>query len=692
MVVLQPRTSHVAGWVGLVALSFTAAAVSAAAIPPRGITPPPTAAFLPRRRHNKAFQKKHFLSPPMSSAAKAREFRHIIPGGRLVKELFAIRGGGSTGVSEDASAGSQGESESESKGYQQADDYDTTATFSSTDDDDDDAYGETYDQEEAEIIEGYYSNQIEGGDTSSPAISTTDAADAGNVIGDANADGISSTASMEESAAKSTTDSDEDVAGSSPAESAPTASSIPPEILTKRTSASDLRVAGVAHHHDGDLASAADVFLKAAEELEAGIHIFEELLPEEEQEPSELAEMVEEAATCRLHEALCHLKQQKYALCIQSCTAVLEDGVQVVPLDEDDSNADGDANAMDGDENKAGGDDAGAATEKRAAVIRVTPTGGGSVATFTAKSSRPRISAAARARAYHRRAKARLALQDISGAIEDAKEAAYLGDRNAVSLYGRILREHSSTGGSAATGLGGGMGNASGGSLAEMLGGSNPFLSALSGSSGSADSSPSSSALLSSLLGSASGSENGSNADPFGGLGSLLGFGAGPMAGNSGGGKAKRQRRRKGRGSATGGGMDSLAKSLMKNLVKRIDDDKTQTQICNFCQGASADQVKMYAGMAGMQMADATASQIVAFANGVTKKKLRRVVKLARRGISAVKITSKVAKVIQKYKHLIVIVLICGWTKSSWLRDAPVNKKAIKQAAKEAGKVAAMVK
>ena len=600
-------------------------------------------------------------------------------------------------MSEDASDGSQSDSESESGGYQQADSYDTTTAATSTDDDD--VYGETYDQEEAEIIQGYYSNKMEGGDASSPpATSTTDAdgdADA-PIIADANADGGSSSiSSMEESTARSTATLD--AADSSPSASA-TSSSIPPEIQTKRTSASDLRVAGVAHHHEGDLASAADVFLQAAKELEAGIHSFEELLPEQEQEPSELAEMVEEAATCRLHEALCHLKQQKYALCIQSCTAVLEDGVQVVPLDDDDDNADVDVDAADGNDNdnKAGGNGAGA-TEKRAAVIRVTPTGGaggGSVATFTAKSSRPRISAAARARAYHRRAKARLALQDISGATEDAKEAAYLGDRNAVSLYGRILREHSSTSSSADSSFGGGMGNASGGSLAEMLGGSNPFLSALSGSSGSADSSQSSSALLSSLLGSGSGSDNGNSADPFGGLGSLLGFGAGPMASKTnGGGKAKRQRNRKGRGSGTSGGMDSLAKSLLKNLAKRIDDDKTQTQICNFCQGASTDQVKMYAGMAGMQMADATASQIVAFANGVTKKKLRRVVKLARRGISAVKITSKVAKVIQKYKHLIVIGLICGWTKSSWLRDVPVNKKAIKQAAKEASKVAkAMVK
>ena len=70
---------------------------------------------------------------------------------------------------------------------------------------------------------------------------------------------------------------------------------------------------------------AASTFLQAAQELEAGIQIFEELLPEEKEQElmSELAEMVEEAASCSLHVALCHLKQQEYARCIQSCTDVL---------------------------------------------------------------------------------------------------------------------------------------------------------------------------------------------------------------------------------------------------------------------------------------------------------------------------------------------------------------------------------
>mmetsp|Transcript_29402 Transcript_29402/g.68871 ORF Transcript_29402/g.68871 Transcript_29402/m.68871 type:complete len:618 (+) Transcript_29402:244-2097(+) len=564
-------------------------------------------------------------APALAFTSRRRPSR-----GRHVKELTAAirtRGGSQSNKSE----GENGEEKSAQDALK-GNESDDTATSSEDDTtSSSDAYDDAYDAEEAEIIDSNY-----GGD---PAAATD---------GDGAPEPTESLAKV-----------------------------MPPEIQSKRSSASDLRTTGVEHHHGGDLSAAAEVFLQAADELEAAIQIFEEL-PEEEQEPSELAEMVEEAATCRLHEALCFLKEQKYAESIRSCTAVLDDGVQVVPWDDD--AADADASTTGADEDEEG--------TKRAAVIRVTPTGGAGVATASRSSNRPRISAAARARAYHRRAKARLALQDISGATEDAKEAAYLGDRNAVSLYGKILREHSphsqdNSGGD------GGMG-ASAGSLASMLGGDNPFLSAL-GSSG--DASGSSADMLSSLLGSGAGSANGNGMSPFGGLGalgSLLGSGGtGALSsnGNSGGKSGKRRRNRKG---AAGGPMDGLAKSLLKNLAKRMDDDQTQAQICNFCQGANAGQVQMYAGMAGMQLPDATADRIVAVANGVTKRKLKRGVRFLRRGIVAVKIMSKAVKVVQKYKHLLILVLICGWAKSSLLRAIPVDKKAIKQAAKEAAKVAAV--
>mmetsp|Transcript_18463 Transcript_18463/g.52980 ORF Transcript_18463/g.52980 Transcript_18463/m.52980 type:complete len:704 (-) Transcript_18463:164-2275(-) len=688
MMARQPRIANRAALIGLIALTFSAAVVSAArqshgtAISSsRSVgAPEPAPAFISRRRPNKAKPRDHL---PASGTKKAREFGERARAKRIKQQNFAIRGGsqfneGDSAHDASADAASDGGS-SESDGYETAamdddiDSYDSSSTG-------DDAYGETYDHEEAEIIEGYY-NQ-EGRDCPAAAdvdcsVADTGATDTDNLDGGSSTKGAATHATAPETTEKSATD---------PPPSS-LAKHVPPEIRTKRSSASDLRVAGVEHHHSGDLTSAADVFLKAATELEAAIQIFEDL-PQQEQEQSELAEMVEEAATCRLHEALCHLKQQKYADCIQSCTSVLEDGVQVVPFDDADTDGDVPTEEEDGESGLSDLEHGGAA-KKRAAVIRVTPTGGAGGSIATARTNRPRISAAARARAYHRRAKARLALQDISGATEDAKEAAYLGDRNAVSLYGRILREHSPGGGADS---GGGMGGTSAGALADMLGGNNPFLSALTGSGDPSGSSDPSSALLSSLLGSGAGSASGNGMGPFGGLGSLLGAnGAGTVADNNAGGKSKRRRNRKVRGNDTGGGgMDSLAKSLLKNLAKRIDDDKTQSQICNFCQGANTGQVKMYAGMAGMQLPDATADRIVAVANGVTKRKLKRVVRLARRGISAVKITSKVVKVLQKYKHLFILVLICGWAKSSWLRDAPVNRRAIKRAAKEAAKVAAI--
>mmetsp|Transcript_19627 Transcript_19627/g.42773 ORF Transcript_19627/g.42773 Transcript_19627/m.42773 type:complete len:122 (-) Transcript_19627:175-540(-) len=86
--------------------------------------------------------------------------------------------------------------------------------------------------------------------------------------------------------------------------------------------------------------------------------------------------------------------------------------------------------------------------KKKVAVVRVLPAGGTGVGvgvatkTSTTAATRSLISPAARVRTYHhRRAKARLALEDRTGALEDAKEAAYLGDRSAVGSYGRLIRE-----------------------------------------------------------------------------------------------------------------------------------------------------------------------------------------------------------------------------------------------------------
>ena len=483
---------------------------------------------------------------------------------------------------------------------------------------------DTNDQDEADIIHGYYED-----DAVSAAVHVS-----GSKEGGGEGEDSSSSTETETDDSLSTANLQNDAA-----------------IDARREAAVQLRIAGKEEHDVGNLENAAETFRRAADELEGAIESLSN-----EGDPR-MTEMVEEGATCRLHEALCHLKRNEYALCIQACSDVLDDGVQVVPF-EDGEGAVAEDEGMDGDEHQI--------TTRKAAVIRITPNGGGRSLRIPSRS----ISPAARGRAYHRRAKARLALGDSTGALEDAKTAAFLGDRNAVSLYGRLMREASGDGGGGGTSetlssaLGSGfMANQGAGGLSDLLGGNNPFFP----SSGNSAGSDPSAALLGSLLNSA-GSGDGIGSSPFGGLASLLGAAAHPN---------KQQR-------GNGGGMDGLAKSLLKNLAKRIDDENTQKQICRYLNNADSNQLKMYASMAGVELPDGTAEKISTFANGVTPKGLRKGVRLAKRGIMIITTLKKVAKVIAKYRHLIVFFMIGGWIKSSLLRPVPIDKKQLKQAAKAA--------
>jgi len=104
-------------------------------------------------------------------------------------------------------------------------------------------------------------------------------------------------------------------------------------------------------------------------------------------------ELAEEAATCRLHEALCNLKNGDYKQCVNTCSIVLHD-----------------YHPQEG--------------EQADIYLYETQT----------------LSAPLLARAHLRRAKGRLALNDEDGALEDARAAAFLGDQSAVKLYGRLMR------------------------------------------------------------------------------------------------------------------------------------------------------------------------------------------------------------------------------------------------------------
>ena len=356
--------------------------------------------------------------------------------------------------------------------------------------------------------------------------------------------------------------------------------------------ATALRLEGKKYHDEGDFVKAAEVFQKAADSFLDG---------DKENTGSSSMRMSDDYATCRLHQALCNLKSENYEMCIEACTDVLQDNSDV-------------ANS-------------------------------GSI-----------HSPAINARAYHRRAKAKMALGDNSGALQDARTASFLGDGKAVNLYGKLMRETSSS------------------DISSLM---NPLLYPESSSSSTSvpPISPHS-ALLESLINKSSGgNENGSSP------GILPDFSpASLLMGNSGSSNLL---------GALGAGSGGMAKSVVKNLVKRLDDENTQRTICNFLQKTSKSQLINLASMAGIEnLEDSQLDRLVNFCHGITPKGISRTVRGTKVVIYFVKVIRRTMKVINKYRSLFVLAMILQWTKSAILRPLPIDKKAMKKAAKLAAKEA----
>jgi hypothetical protein len=346
-------------------------------------------------------------------------------------------------------------------------------------------------------------------------------------------------------------------------------------------SATKLRLDGKDVHDQGDFIKAAELFEQAAN-----------MLLENDQTTARLSE---EYATCRLHQALCQLKSGKFDLCIDTCTDVLQDA--------------------DGQEQEAGHI---------------------SVVTFTTKSP------AVKSRAYHRRAKAKIGLGDTAGALQDARTAAFLGDAKAVALYGKLMRESSSS---------------------EISSALNPLHGSQSLSS--------SSTLLESLLQKSDGAGVGSvdGLSDYFPLSFLTGKGGGNILDVL--------------GSGAG---ESLAKSLLKNLSKRLDESSTHEQISTILQSTNRYQLRSLASMAGMSDAleDNHLDAMVNFCHGVTPKHIRRTVRATKVMVYTVKLMRRLVKLLNKYKTLLAALLILQWTKSATFRPIPINKKAATLAAKKA--------
>ena len=241
-----------------------------------------------------------------------------------------------------------------------------------------------------------------------------------------------------------------------------------------------------------------------------------------------------------------------------------------------------------------------------------------------------------------------------------------MGDRNAVTFYGRLLREGTAANEPLTNSLGLGLSpwgsdDAQSSFLDGMMGGlgNNPLLSNNAGSDFS-------SSLLSSLLTGSSGSSNG-----MGVLGDLLSPPPQPD------GKFRRRKKKK-------NGIDSLAKSLLSNVMKRMEDKETQRTICKYLHSTNTQQVMSFATMAGLPMKEESAARLVGIANGITPKGIRRSIRNVKRGLKVLKTIRKILKVIDKYKTVLVLAMLCYWIRSAMTEPFPVDKKRAKRLMREA--------
>jgi len=399
------------------------------------------------------------------------------------------------------------------------------------------------------------------------------------------------------------------------------------EIDSLREEASDLRAEGKKLHDEGDLEQAATLFDRAASILSK---IYNNLSSSSNEDTRRdiadedfMDEIAQEAATCRLHQALCALKNKEYQTCVDACSSLL--------LDEDDEKVISSSGTSNSD-----------VTE--------------SIITTLAKStSNPPLSAAVRARAHHRRAKARLGLDDYDRALEDARTAAFLGDRGAVALYGRLMRERGS-------GYGPGMDG-------DMMGNPSDTLGSLFGNTGNGGIGDNPFAQLQSLMGSSS---DGDSSSPFGG--GLL-SGNSPFGGLGGLGPLASMLNPNSSSKNNDKDSNSIVQSVLSTVTDKIQSEETQTKICSFLNSATESQISTFASMANVPLTSKQISQIVKFSNSMTVSKMQKSVNLTKRGISAFKMIRKVSKIIGKYKFVLVYLMVLQWVKSALNRPIVVKLK-----------------
>lgn len=309
-------------------------------------------------------------------------------------------------------------------------------------------------------------------------------------------------------------------------------------------------------------------------------------------------------ATCKLHEALCLLKDGRPKECLTACTNILVD--------------------------QQGGDNDSINMQYHCRSSRSSNT------------NNILLPAQIRGRAYHRRAKAKLAIYDINGALDDAHSGAFLGDKNAVQLYGKLMRQQQRSSSNDGDGL------------SKDL--SSSILHNLLSSSGTGSSSSSSSSIWDNQLIRESMAEL-----PMGEKEDKMDMNKSQQR------RKKRNTHYNGRSTSCSSTNDSLVKSITTSLMKHIEDEDKQRTICNIVQSTNSQQVLQYASMAGIPMKMETASKLVLIANGITPKTIHNSLSRIKIGYSIIMTVRQVFKLIDDYKSIIIVIVLLFWLRNAFV-------------------------
>lgn len=266
----------------------------------------------------------------------------------------------------------------------------------------------------------------------------------------------------------------------------------------------------------------------------------------------------------------------------------------------------------------------------------------------------PIQSTAIRARAGLRRAKARLALGQYEMALHDARTAAFLGDRKAVTLYGQLMRQHPNHGNTNSMCENNNNNNHSNTNESD----NNMWMNQDIFNNKNA-------ALLESLMSKATPTKSHGESVP----GSFL-----PTSFLQG---LTRNNKSDPTSSTT------MLKSVLQSISKQLDDTATLERICNSLQQCNAPILQGMAGMAGVSLPMHQAAQITNLAHSVTPQRLQYWHRIVKRILYMMQLLQKISLILQKYRPWILIWILSIWVKSAIQRPIPLSRKHLSALSKQ---------